>query len=73
MLFYLSDSNLDFDDNDDTEPATSWASMTATEEWAEEHQKKKLDKVSKVKMENVSVVTASDDGTVQMWKPLQVG
>ena len=47
--------------------------MTATEEWAEEHQKKKLDKVSKVKMENVSVVTASDDGTVQMWKPLQVG
>ncbi|XP_071492969.1 telomerase protein component 1-like [Diadema antillarum] len=48
-----------------------WAAIMAEEDWKERHEKKKLDKVSKVKLEDVIVASASEDGTTQLWKPLQ--
>lgn len=42
------------------------------EDWKNRHEKKKLEKESDVNLEDVIIASASDDGTTQLWKPLQV-
>ena len=59
-------------DDDAGGGADSWGRMVEEDEWKERHQQKKLDKVSEVKLEDVIIASASDDGTTQLWKPLQV-
>ena len=66
--------NFDGDENeaDGAGGAGSWGTMVAEDEWKDRHQQRKLDKVSEVKLEDVIIASASDDGTTQIWKPLQV-
>jgi len=45
--------------------------MADDEDWLEKHSVMKLDK-KEVKIGEVLVVSASDDGTVNLWKPLEV-
>lgn len=65
----------DGDEDDDMiekmEENQSWATIMAKDEWKEGHMKKKMNKGSKVNLEEVTVASSSEDGTCQLWKPLQ--
>lgn len=50
----------------------SWTSIMAKDEWKEDHRKKKLNKGTKINLDEVMVVSSSDDGTCQVWRPFQV-
>ncbi|XP_022100533.1 telomerase protein component 1-like [Acanthaster planci] len=52
-------------------PSQPWSSMVAKEEWKDKHEKRKLDKVEMVRLENVVVATGGDDAMTHLWKPLQ--
>ena len=54
----------------EVQTSTDWATMTEEDDWAEKHQKVKLNK--QVKVEDVVVASCSDDGTIRVWRPLQV-
>lgn len=51
--------------------ATDWGAMVDEENWKSSHSQKKLDKQTP-KIEEVTVATCSDDGTITIWRPLQV-
>ncbi|XP_033107315.1 telomerase protein component 1-like [Anneissia japonica] len=62
---------LDFDE--DFSLQHSWVTESLVNEWKDTHKMKKLDKVKdkEVMMEDVLLALAADDGSVQVWKPLQ--
>ncbi|XP_063952437.1 telomerase protein component 1-like isoform X2 [Lytechinus pictus] len=64
------DDDSDDEGKDDT-PGANWSDMMAEEEWKNRHGKKKLDKDANINLEEIMIASASDDGTTQLWKPLQ--
>nr|XP_054750200.1 telomerase protein component 1-like [Lytechinus pictus] len=64
------DVDSDDEGKDDT-PGANWSDMMAEEEWKNRHEKKKLDKDANINLEEIMIASASDDGTTQLWKPLQ--
>ena len=54
-----------------TTDSSDWATMMEEDEWRSEHEKARLDKTM-VKVKDVVVASCCDDGTVQLWQPLQV-
>ena len=48
-----------------------WVTMVEEGDWRDRHDKARLDKKD-VKLEEVLAASASDDGTVRLWKPLEV-
>ncbi|XP_019622302.1 PREDICTED: telomerase protein component 1-like [Branchiostoma belcheri] len=52
---------------------SDWSVAVETEEWEEEHRRRKVGakKREESKVTQVTMVTAGDDGTVRMWRPLE--
>lgn len=50
---------------------TDWGTMAEESDWADKHDKTKLNKRD-IKVEDVVVGSCSDDGTLRLWRPLQV-
>ncbi|XP_030829174.1 telomerase protein component 1 [Strongylocentrotus purpuratus] len=58
-------------EGEDDAPGAKWSDVMDEEDWKNRHEKKKLEKDSDVNLEDVIIASASDDGTTQLWKPLQ--
>eukprot|EP00058_Branchiostoma_floridae_P011084 XP_002596572.1 hypothetical protein BRAFLDRAFT_128562 [Branchiostoma floridae] len=58
---------------EDEPDISDWSVAVETEEWEEEHRKRKVGakKKEESKVTQVTMVTAGDDGTVRIWKPLE--
>lgn len=53
------------------EAAESWADITEQEEWMDKHSASKVAKDT-VKLDDLILASCSDDGAVNMWRPLEV-
>ncbi|XP_066270990.1 telomerase protein component 1-like [Branchiostoma lanceolatum] len=65
---------VEIEETPEEEPEISdWSVAVETEEWEEEHRRRKVGakKKEESKVTQVTMVTAGDDGTVRMWKPLE--
>ena len=55
-----------------TDPeASDWGTMVEEDAWLDKHAKAKISKDS-YKVDDLVIGSCSDDGTVQLWKPLEV-
>ncbi len=54
-----------------TTEESDWAAMAEEEEWKSQHDKAKLDKKD-VRVEDVLVASCGEEGSVRVWRPLQV-
>ncbi len=50
---------------------SSWAAQAEEEDWKAKHDKTKLDKMD-IQVEDVITASASDDGMIRLWQPIQV-
>ena len=83
---YISDSTNHLDDPVELSAADDWGSAAVddwgteveVEEWREDHEQQKVNKpqqqqrAGKVQHGDVIVASCSDDGTVNVWRPLRV-
>ena len=60
--------------SDDVNDAVGeWGAMEDGDEDGNKADQRQLERAQQVKVEDVIVASCSDDGTVQVWRPLEVG